>query len=234
MYRIKIFRLGASRLPRRLLLVVAGMVTLGLMGGPLPRLGSSSPQAIASNAGGELSPAAARALEAKIQALSSSPAAAPAPASFPPIVITDLEANSYLKYYGREFLPPGVSDAEVHIHPNQVSGAAEVDFGQLNSGAAKTDDWGASILAALLKGKQRVSANGKLETGNGQGKVTIENVQFGTAEVPDWLVSPLLDNYVQKRYKIDLSKPLVLPDHVTRVELGDGRATFFRSRDKKS
>jgi hypothetical protein len=46
------------------------------------------------------------------------------------------------------------------------------------------------------------------------------------------LVSLLLESYVQKRYKIDLSKPLPLPDHVTRIELGPGNATFFRGSAK--
>jgi hypothetical protein len=54
----------------------------------------------------------------------------------------------------------------------------------------------------------------------------------GSFAVPDALVSLLLESYVQKRYKVDLSKPLPLPDHVTRIELGAGNATFYRGSAK--
>jgi hypothetical protein len=179
----------------------------------------------------ELSPLAARALEEKIQVLANSGAGA---GGSQPIVISDLEANSYLKYRGRDFLPPGVSDPQVHIHPDRVSGAAEVDFNQLNQTGVKTDDWSAKLLAMLVTGKQHVAADGKLESANGQATLKIEDVQLGNTTLPDWLAAALLDNYVQKRYHIDLSKPLLLPDHVTRIELGDSRATFHRSPGKQS
>ncbi len=54
----------------------------------------------------------------------------------------------------------------------------------------------------------------------------------GGPRAADWLVNLLLENFVQKLYKIDLSKPLLLPDHVTHVEHGAGRATFYRSPNK--
>ncbi len=50
--------------------------------------------------------------------------------------------------------------------------------------------------------------------------------------LPDWLVNLLCETFVQKLCKVDLSKPLLLPDNVTHVELGAGRATFCRSPDK--
>jgi hypothetical protein len=214
------------------LVAVAAASGLGFMvvsGGGPRRLWSSGPQTNSAGAANTPSPAAARALEAKLRLLSNSDSQA---AGFQPIVITDLEANSYLKYHAKEFMPRGVYDPEVHIHLGHVAGAAEVDFNELNQAGAKRDDWGANVLAMILKGKQRVSAKGKLETANGQGKVTIENVQLGAAELPDWLVSALLENYVQKRYNVDLTRPLILPDHVTRIELDDGRATFDRSPNK--
>jgi hypothetical protein len=217
----------------RLLVAGVGVLVLSLaigLGARARLLWSISPQAHSANEGGKISPEAARALEEKIQVLSGSDPDGSVGSQ--PIVITDLEANSYLKYHGREFLPPGVYSPEVHIQPGRISGTAEVDFNQLNQTGPKTDDWSASLLAMILKGRERVSAKGKLDTGNGQGKVTIEGVQLGTSELPDWLVSLLLENYVQKRYNIDLSKPLILPDHVTRIELGDGRAIFYRNPNK--
>jgi hypothetical protein len=128
-------------------------------------------------------------------------------------------------------LPPGVNDPEIRITPECIYGTADVDFGQLNQ-ASKTDDWGAKGLAMAFPGRQRVSATGRLNTSGSQGKVAIQDVRVGSFAVPDALVSLLLESYVQKRYKIDLSKPLSLPDHVTRIELGAGNATFYRGSAK--
>jgi hypothetical protein len=172
---------------------------------------------------------AAKSLEAKIRLLSTPAPGRPGPLQ--PIVVTESETNSYLKYNGPEFLPPGVHDPEIHISPERIDGAANVDFKQLNQ-ASKTDDWGAKMLAAAFPGKQRVSASGRLDTSSGQSKVTIQNVRIGSFAIPDALVSFLLADYVQKRYRIDLSKPLPLPDHVTRIQLGPGNATFYRGPTK--
>ena len=178
----------------------------------------------------EVSPAAAQALEEKMRLL-----ATPVPntaKSLGPVIITETEANSYLKYRGQSFLPPAVHDPEVHITSDRVSGAAEVDFDQLNQQAAKADDWATRAMTSIFSGRQRVNATGKLETRSGQGKVTIESASIGNNAVPQALLDWLVRNYLQQRYKIDLSKPFTLPDHVTRIELGAGRALFLRSPDK--
>ena len=145
------------------------------------------------------------------------------------IVISDSEANTYLKDHGREFLPPGVHDPSLRITPERVFAAAMVNFEELSRANPNTRDWGPKVLAAMFKGAQRVTAAGKLQAQNGQGRVKIETFNIGSTAVPDWLVDFILENYLQPRYGLDLSKPFVLPDHVTRIELGLGHATFFRN-----
>jgi hypothetical protein len=169
-------------------------------------------------------------LEQKIQVLSDTTTRPGA--RYDPVVLTDDEANTYLRNHARDFLPPAVQNPELRIASDHVTGSAEVDFNQLNQGTQTSNDWTSSILASVFKGKQRVTAEGKLETSNGHGKVTIENVSIGSTSIPDWLVQLLLQNYVQNRYNVDLSKPFVLPDHVTRIELAAGHATFIRSANK--
>jgi hypothetical protein len=169
-------------------------------------------------------------VEEKIQVLSDT--TSPPGARYDPVVLTDGEANTYLRDHAREFLPPAVQNPELHIASDHVTGSADVDFNQLNQGPSASNDLTSSIVASIFKGKQRVTADGKLDTSNGQGKVSIENVAIGSTSIPDWLVQILLENYVQKRYKLDLSKPFTLPDHVTKIELARGRATFIRSAKK--
>lgn len=162
----------------------------------------------------------------------SQPASQPLKSSLP-IVITEEEANSYLKQFGPQFLPPAVSDTAIHIHPDQLNGEAEVDFSKLNPPGSKSSDVGTQVLATMFKGKQRVMAAGKLKSSGGQGQLSIENVTIGSFAVPDWLTHLMVDNYLQQNYKLDLSKPFRLPDHVTQIELGAGKATFVRSANQK-
>jgi hypothetical protein len=182
-------------------------------------------------AGAESTQAAAQALDKKLQVLRADELR-PAKSSYPAIVITDYEANSYLQIHGREFLPAGVANPAVHFQPEHVTGLADVNFEDFSKIYTNPNDWGPRVLAAMFHGKQRVTAAGKFQSGNGLAKVQIESVTVGTMTVPNWLVDFVLQNYLQPRYKFDLSKPLPLPDHVTQIVLGLGRATFLRSPNK--
>jgi hypothetical protein len=179
----------------------------------------------------KISPEEAQLLESKIKKLSG--AEAERPKSFQAVVITENEANSYLKYHGQQFLPPSVHDPAIHITRQHVVGAADVDFEEFSRTASNSNDWGPKVLAAMFKGRQRVTAVGKLDTYNGRGVAKIETVSVGTTQIPDWLVDLMMEKYLKPRFNIDLSKPFVLPDHVTHIELGSGQATFFRSPNKQ-
>lgn len=220
--------------------VIAGLSTLAILtsagivwpGAARASSPPDTPSPPSTNASTGLSLAAAQSLEDKLRVLQTP--VPPAARSLRPVTITEAEANSYLKYRSGTFLPPAVHDPELHIASDSVSGTADVDFGQLNQGTPtpQSNDWTTRALAGIFTGKQRVAATGKLATGDGQGRVTIESVSIGGVNVPSALVDWLLQNYVAKRYKVDLSKPFALPDHVTRIELAQGRALFVRSPDK--
>jgi hypothetical protein len=171
----------------------------------------------------------ANALVAKLHQLST--ASAPPGSSFKPVVITDEEANSYLKFRGSDFLPKGVSDTILHIMPGGIQGMAMVDFDQLQIGENQ-DDFGSKIVSLMFQGRQRVSAFGELQSSNGKATLKIEDVRIGAKQLNDWLVNWLLQYYLQSEFHIDLSKPLSLPDHVLRVELSSGRATLLRSASR--
>ena len=215
-----------TALPAWWLIVLAAVGSRILLAGTAIR-SFDAPQAETSKASGEISEAAAQKLADKMANLSSpTPRSA---VSWGPVAITEAEANSYLKYRGREFLPPAVHNPEIHIAADRVSGTADVDFNELGEIGAQSDDWGMRILSFVFRGKQRVLATGKLETGKGQGKVTITGLTVGTTAIPPGFVNFMLQSYMERRYKIDLSKPFALPPHVTHIELGAGRAAFHRS-----
>ncbi len=177
--------------------------------------------------GNATSQAAADELAAKIALLSKPAARSSGPLK--PVTISDMEANSYLQLRGQEFLPPAVHDPEIHILPDHIAGAADVDFNELGKMGDQANDWGAKLVAMVFQGKQRVQATGTLETGNGQGKFTLTSFSVGSTSLPAGFVNFLLQSYLEKQYKIDLSKPFQLPPDVSRIELGNGQATLLRS-----
>jgi hypothetical protein len=183
-----------------------------------------------SAAGPDAIQAAAQALEAKLRTLQTVDARSAK--SSKPVVITENEANSYLKIHGREFLPAGVRDPALRFSPEHVVGVADVNFEEFSRVYSNPNDWGPKVMAAMFKGTQHVSATGKVQSGNRQARVQIENVTVGSMTVPSWLVDFVVENYLQPRYKFDLSKPIPLPDHVTQIALGTGRAIFLRSSEK--
>jgi hypothetical protein len=207
-------------------MVLAAMGSLTLLARPEPVF-FAVPWAVAPAGGEEISEAVAKNLADKMATLSS-----PTPqsrTSWGPVVITEAEANSYLKYSGYEFLPRAVHNPEIRIAADLLSGAADVDFNELGQIGAEADEWGMKVLSWVFRGKQRVLATGKLETGKGQGRLTITSLTVGTTAIPPGFVNFMLQSYMEKKYGIDLSKPFALPPHVTHIELGAARATFHRS-----
>lgn len=219
------FNAGRTLMRAALLSIVAGGVLVLLLGAAK----RAFPFQVRQAAG--LSPAAASVFQSKLMELSSTGAARNG--TLRPVVITDDEVNSYIKYDRPPFLPPGVRDLNIHFKPDGIHGAANVNFDELKSSQQSGSMLGAGLLATLFTGTQRLSAVGVLKTKDGAGTLTIQNVQIGSTKLSDWLVNWLIQTYVESEYKIDLSKPFLLPNHVTHVELAPGKAIFVRGATQK-
>ena len=170
--------------------------------------------------------AASKSLEAKLQTLEST-GSQPA-ASFPVVIVTEFEANSYLKVHSGEFLPMGVRSPSLSIQPEHATASADVDFDELSRSYPNPNDMGPKILAAMFHGTQYVTVTAKVQSENAGVRVQIESVVVGPTTVPNWLVDYVIQNVLQPRYNFDLSKPLAYPDHVTLIALGSHQATFLR------
>ena len=210
--------------------VLLSFVALGITCGICTAVTEAVPGQMHSGSG--LSPAAANAFQTKLTELSES-----GPlngSSVKPIVITDDEVNSFFKYGHPASLPPGVSDVDIHFKPEGVYGAANVNFDELKPTQQFGNQLAARLLASIFTGTQRVTALGAIASGNGTGTLTIKNVHIGNTALSDWLVNWLVQTYIQSEYKIDLSKPFLLPGHVTNIEFAPGKAIFVRgTRQKK-
>jgi hypothetical protein len=180
---------------------------------------------------GALSPAAAQSIIAKWRDLFD-----PQPhvaQSSSPVEISDVEANSYLKFDSSQILPHGIYNPQIRISRSGIQGWADVDFDELNRAQGQSSDIGTVLLGQLFRGRQHVTAVGKLATWNRQGRLTFQDVHVGSTTLSDWLTNWLLQTYVESKYKIDLSKPFALPEGVTRIKLFPGRAVFERAPAQK-
>jgi hypothetical protein len=192
---------------------------------------AGEPAGAGADTGPGLSERAAAAFQSKLMELSS-----PLPSShkpLKPIVVTDTEINSYLKYDRPEFLPPGVSNLVIHLKPEGIHGESNVNFDQLQSGQPSANDLGTKLVASIFRGNQRVTALAKIASSNGTGKLTIQDVHVGSTTLSDWLVNWLLQTYVESQYKIDLNKPFLLPAQVSRIDFAPGKAIFVREPVQK-
>lgn len=219
-----------SRRRSWLLMVVLSLAACGLLWGVFGVLAEALPNPSPPESG--LSQRKAAIFQSKLLELSSTGPIKSG--SLRPIVFTDDEVNSFLKYDRVQALPPSVKDFRVHFKPEGIYGSANVNFDQLNPTQQLGDQLGASLLASIFKGTQRVSALGQLASSNGTATLTVKDVQIGSTKLSDWLVNWLIQTYVESEYKIDLSKPFLLPNQVLRINFAPGQAIFIRGiRQKK-
>lgn len=213
-------RVAKRLFPPVLLFLLALGITVGL--------GSVTTEALPGepNSGSQLSQAAANAFRMKLMELSAH--GPEKETSDKPIVITDNELNSFIKYDRPPNLPPSVTDIEIQIKPAGFYGSANVNFDELKPTQQFGNQLAAKLLAAIFTGTQHVTALGAVSTSNGTGKLTIKDVHIGSLALSDWLVNWVVQNYIQSEFKIDLSKPFLLPDNVTHIEFAPGKATFVR------
>lgn len=213
--------------------LLAAVLLLLAAGSVLPGLWSASMAGSASSMRPEsgLSPAAASKFQSKLMQLS---AKAPSNGgSLRPVVFTDDEVNSFIKYDRPAFLPPSVRDLEFHFKPDGIHGAANVNFDELKPSQQSANPLTARLLASIFQGTQHLTALGVLETKDGTGTLAIKDVHIGSTALSDWLVNFLIQTYVESEYKVDLSKPFLLPNHVTHIEFAPGKAILIRGAERK-
>jgi len=176
--------------------------------------------------------AASKSLEAKLQILESKDTTPSV--SYPPVIITENEANSYLKVHSGEHLPMGVGSPSLSVQPEHATASADVNFDELSRTYPNPNDMAPKILAAMFHGTQRVTVVAKVQSENTGVRVQIESVVVGSITLPNWLVDYVIQNVLQPRYQFDLSKPLPYPGQVTLIVLGSGQVICLRGNKKES
>ncbi len=138
------------------------------------------------------------------------------------VVLTQDEINSYLRYDYASEMPAGVTDPNLRLEPDRVTGTATVDFleWQVQKGASP-----GFLLRWLLQGKRRVEVVGRWTSADGYGRADIESVTIGAVPVSGGAVKFLIDNLVRPRYPGAIVGEWVpLGYHLKQVRIERGRA----------
>lgn len=169
---------------------------------------------------------ASKSMQAKLQVLGSKDPR-PLP-SYPAVIVTEHEFDSYMIVHSKEFLPAGVGAPAIKVQPDHVAISGDVNFDDLSRLYPNQTDMGPKILAAMFRGTQHVTITGTVNSQPAGVLVQVESIVVGSTTVPKWLVDYLIQNVLQPKYHFDLSKPFPYTDHVKRVVLGSGQITFLR------
>jgi hypothetical protein len=168
--------------------------------------------------------AAATSMEAKLEILGSTEPTS----SYRAVVVTELEANSYFKVHAAELFPKGVRSLALHVQPDHLTAAGDIDFDELSRSYPNPNEMAPKVLAAMFHGTQRATITGNIHSENAGYRVQIDSVVVGSMTVPHWLVDYVVQNVLQPTFKFDLSKPVPYPDHVIKIVQGSGQMTFLR------
>src|SRR6202034_485223 len=99
-------------------------------------------------------------------------------------VITEYEANSYMKVHSDEILPKGVHTPSLSVQPDRVMVSGDINFDELSRSYPNPNDMGPKILAAMFKGTQHVTITGKVQSENAGYRVEVDSVIVGSTTVP--------------------------------------------------
>jgi hypothetical protein len=138
------------------------------------------------------------------------------------VILTQDEINSYLRYDYASEVPAGVTDPNLRLEPDRVTGTATVDFleWQVQKGASP-----GFLLSWLLRGKRRVEVVGRWTSAEGYGLADIESVTIGSVPVSGGAVKFLIDNLVRPRYPgAVVGERVALGYHLRQVRIERGRA----------
>ncbi len=136
------------------------------------------------------------------------------------VVLTEGEINSYLRYDYAAELPAGLTQPELRLEPDRVSGSGMVDFLEWQSANGASPG---PLLARLLAGRRRVEAVCHFTSAGGYGRTDIESVRIGGVPVASGALTFLIENLVQPRYPaavVGRSAPLGYNLHQVRIERG--------------
>jgi hypothetical protein len=141
------------------------------------------------------------------------------------VILTQDEINSYLRYDFASEIPAGVTDPDIRLEADRVTGHATVDFAEWQ--AARGESPG-MLMGLLLRGQRRIEVVCHYTSANGTGRVDIESVRIANVTVSPAVVNFLMEEVVQPRYPAAVvGRAVPLDYHLQQVKIEPGRAVFL-------
>jgi hypothetical protein len=183
------------------------------------RLGAALGLAAALVAAPAISPESSRSAGEKIERLANLEAA---PGSH--VILTQDEINSYLRYDFASQIPAGITDPDIRLDADRVTGHATVDFAEWQAAKGKSPGM---LMGLLLRGQRRIEVVCHYTSANGSGRVDIESVRIANVSVSPAVVNFLMEEVVQPRYPAAVAgRPAPLDYNLRQVKIEPGRAVF--------
>jgi hypothetical protein len=143
------------------------------------------------------------------------------PASRQTIVVTERQLNSYVSLSLAAKIPPGLSGLELDLQKDRVFARGILDLDRV-----KSKIQGAGLLA-FLSGSVPVELRGRLLSGDGSGRVDVEEALIAGISLPPAVLAQIVSQSTRSATRpqgIDILAPFPLPFTARRVRLEPGRA----------
>ncbi len=140
------------------------------------------------------------------------------------VVVSQRQVNSYLNLSLGRQIPQGVSDLQLVFERNRLGARALLDLDRLREVLPRGAMGG---VLALLGGTVPVEILGSVWSGNGTGRVRIEQATVGGVSVPASLLAQIVSLSTRSQAQpggFDILAPFRLPWTARQVRLEPGRA----------
>jgi len=139
-------------------------------------------------------------------------------------ILTESDLNAFLAAKIKERPRKDVEGLRIEMKEAIFTTFLLVDFDQVE---IKGDSMTASLLKALLRGKQTIEFDGRLKTENGKGTYEVERATLNGMPLPPSLVNSILSSVGRRQDPpFDPIEPFDLPYAIKTVKVSPGKATL--------
>lgn len=178
---------------------------------------STAEEAGSSRVVNEVSPKAAKSLQAKIDAIKKAEENADRPPHASRVELSEAELESYVLFSLKENIPARIDSIDVQLTRGTVAADTQITFASSGNGNPMVD--------ALVGGTHNLFVKGKLVGESGRGKFDLEEIRVDGIPVPKILIQTLFDKYVKPKYPdADLKEPFDLPWGIEDLTIEQARA----------
>ncbi len=140
-----------------------------------------------------------------------------------PVEFSQNEINAYFAA-GSVQLPPGVQNVTYELHPQQIIGAAQIDFDKFRAGRSDNNP-----LLAIFSGTHQVVVDSFAEGNDGQALIRVNSVAVDGVNLPRFAIEMFVKRYIQPKHpEIGMETRFVMPARVVTATVSEQKATLLQ------